>query len=53
MNKNYIKPAVEVTEIDAVNIVATSLTTSTNKAKSDLDVLSKEFDFEDDNEEEW
>lgn len=53
MNKNYIKPAVEVTEIDAVNIVATSLTTSADAANSGYSVLSKELDFEDDEEEEW
>ena len=55
MNKNYIKPELEVTEIDAANIVATSIgINSTKAADKDYDGGgdAKVFDF-DNEEEEW
>ena len=54
MNKNYIKPELVITEIDAANIVATSIKMSSPAAKQDYagGGDAKAFDFEDE-EEEW
>ena len=54
MNKNYIKPELEVTEIDAANIVATSIQMSSKAADKDYvgGGDAKAFDF-DGEEEEW
>ena len=55
MNKNYIKPELVITEIDAANIVATSIGINGSKAaQQDYDGGgdAKAFDF-DNEEEEW
>lgn len=51
MNKKYIAPSLEITELDAVNIIATS---DIKKGVGDGSHFadSKSFDFEDDAEEE-
>lgn len=50
MNKKYIAPSLEITVLDAANIIATSIQAGTGFG--DNDANSKSFDFEDDAEEE-
>lgn len=50
MNKKYIAPSLEITVLDAANIIATSI--SAGEGEGSHSANSKSFDFEDDAEDE-
>lgn len=52
MNKKYIAPSLEITVLEAANIIATSTIQKGDGTGSHI-ANSKSFDFEDDDEEEF
>lgn len=51
MNKKYIAPSLEITVLDAANIIATSIQLGDGEGSHSAN--SKSFDFDDDEEEEF
>ena len=51
MNKKYIAPSLEITELDVANIIATSI--QAGEGEGTHSANSKSFDFDDDEEEEF